>query len=120
MWPTVLILFAEPNRGYPVGCVPVHFPQKEYKHQQQLLSCCLADGSFHDSSSAAIVSHRANFKSNQNVLSSIALPTISLAYNVFKNWFCFPTTKFAGFFSLFLPIAEFAYNPFHRQSDSLF
>lgn len=69
-------------------------PQKEYKHWQQLLSCCLADGSFHDSSSAAIVSHRANFVSNHKLMypSSVALlSTISL--NWFKNWFCFTTNN---------------------------
>lgn len=28
-----------PNRGYPVGCVSVHFPWGEYKQWQLLLSC---------------------------------------------------------------------------------
>lgn len=62
MWLIVPISSAKLKRGYPVGCVPVHFLWKEYKQWQLLLSCCFVNSKWHDSSSTIIVSHLASWK----------------------------------------------------------
>lgn len=58
-WSSLLFPSRPPgqNRGYPVGCVPVHFPWKEYKQWKQLLSCRMVNSKWSDSSSTVIVSH---------------------------------------------------------------